>query len=82
MKAGHRSTKVLIVLVVFPTSLSVFAILAHLPLAFIAALLPVGETTAQWAVLVVAYLLGGAGALWTCRFAWPKSTKSRNRDGS
>ena len=75
--AGDRSTRVLIVFVVFPTCLVVFSFLALIPLGSIASFLPVGGEKALPWVIVAGYLLGGAGALWVCRFAWPNRSKSR-----
>ena len=73
--SGDRLTKIMILAVVLPTCLIVFSFLAQLPLALVAGLLSINGDAVQWAIMIVGYLLGGSGALWVCRFAWPKRSK-------
>ena len=73
--AGNTSTKVLIVFVVFPISLVAFSRVAQPPLWYAATLVAGDSRAAHLAAGIVGFLLGGAGALWTCRFAWPRSKR-------
>ena len=73
--SGDRLTKIMILAFVLPTCLIVFSLLAHLPLTLVADLLSINGGAVLWAIGIVGYLLGGSGALWVCRFAWPKRSK-------